>query len=91
MTQKPIFIFFYDCRYFLLIDGSLIQILTYEGRVQSNIKIPGTVQDETITERTAAISNDVAVFRDRSNYKVLHLFETQSGKAAGDGKISHNV
>jgi hypothetical protein len=90
MTQKPGF-YFYDCRYFLLIDGSLIQILTYEGRVQSNIKIPGTVQDETITERTATISNDVAVFRDRSNYKVLHLFETQSGKAAGDGKISHNV
>jgi intraflagellar transport protein 80 len=29
--------------------------------------------------------------RDRSNHAIIELFETKTGKVAGDGRISHNV
>ena len=78
-------------KYFLMIDGGSILIFNYDGRSQTTIKLPGTVQGEAITERTAALSNDTVAFRDRADHKIIHLFETQTGKVAGDGKITHVV
>uniref|UniRef100_A0A7E4VJE4 WD_REPEATS_REGION domain-containing protein n=1 Tax=Panagrellus redivivus TaxID=6233 RepID=A0A7E4VJE4_PANRE len=78
-------------KYFLMVDGGQINVLNYEGRVQTPIKLPGSVQGEAVTERTSAISNDVIAFRDRTHHNTVHLFETATGKAAGDGKIEHSV
>lgn len=78
-------------KYILMIDGGIISILNYDGRTQTNIKLPGSIQGDPSTERTASTSNDVTAFRDRSNHKIIHLFETTTGKTAGDGKIIHTV
>ncbi|KAE9554173.1 hypothetical protein FO519_002594 [Halicephalobus sp. NKZ332] len=78
-------------KFFLMIDGGNVSVFNFEGRVQTNIKLPGTVQGDSATERTASISNDIVAFRDRSNHKVIQLFETVTGKVAGDGKITHTV
>ncbi|VDK46992.1 unnamed protein product [Anisakis simplex] len=76
-------------KFFLLVDGGIVQILTYEGRTQSTIKLPSTAQSDTISEQTAALSNDTTAIRDRNDHKIIHLFETMTGKNAGDGKIIH--
>uniref|UniRef100_A0A183VCK9 Intraflagellar transport protein 80 n=1 Tax=Toxocara canis TaxID=6265 RepID=A0A183VCK9_TOXCA len=76
-------------KYFLLIDGSTIQICTYEGRVQCTLKLPSSAQGDVISERTAAISNDTTAIRDRADQRIIHLFETVTAKSAGDGKIIH--
>ena len=78
-------------KYFLMIDGGVISIHNFEGRMQSTVKLPGSVQGDSSTEKTASISNDIVAFRDRSNHKIIHLFETLTGKVAGDGKITHAV
>ncbi|TKR81001.1 hypothetical protein L596_014953 [Steinernema carpocapsae] len=77
-------------KFILMVDGSLILVVTFEGRIQTQIKLPGTVTSgEPITARTAGISNDAVVVRDRIDSKTIHLFETQTGKIVGSGKIVH--
>jgi hypothetical protein len=41
--------------------------------------------------RTVALSNDIVAMRDPNNHACIELFETKTGKVAGDGKITHNV
>lgn len=78
-------------RCFLLIDGDIIHIYNYEGRLLCILKLPTSAGGDPITEKTAAISNDTTVIRDKIDHKCLHLFETTTGKNTGDGKIVHTV
>uniref|UniRef100_A0A914ZMI5 Intraflagellar transport protein 80 homolog n=1 Tax=Parascaris univalens TaxID=6257 RepID=A0A914ZMI5_PARUN len=84
-TTKQCYIF----RFFLLIDGGIIQIVTYEGRTQCTLTMPSSLNGDAISERTAAISNDTIAIRDRTDHKIINLFETLTAKSAGDGKIFH--
>lgn len=38
-----------------------------------------------------ALSNDIVALRDPNSHSSIELFETKTGKLAGDGKIKHNV
>ncbi|KAI1722949.1 intraflagellar transport protein 80 like protein [Ditylenchus destructor] len=71
-------------------SGATIQTLNYEGRMQATLRLPSS-GGEPLGEHTAAISNDVVVIRDRTHHHTIHLFETLTGKTAGDGKIRHTM
>lgn len=73
-----------------MVDGILIQIYNYEGRILCHIRLPGNV-GESLNEHTADISNDVVVIKDRSQHSIIHLFSTQTGNVIGDGKYIHSV
>uniref|UniRef100_A0A1I8EJ94 WD_REPEATS_REGION domain-containing protein n=1 Tax=Wuchereria bancrofti TaxID=6293 RepID=A0A1I8EJ94_WUCBA len=79
-------------KYFLLVDGGLMQVYNYEGRVQCLLKLPAmNISGEVANEKTAAISNDTIAIRDRTDLKTVHFFETITGKSAGNGKLVHIV
>uniref|UniRef100_A0A915Q7B6 Intraflagellar transport protein 80 homolog n=1 Tax=Setaria digitata TaxID=48799 RepID=A0A915Q7B6_9BILA len=77
-------------KYFLLVDGDLIQIYNYEGRMQCFLKSPAMkASGNAVSEKTAAISNDTTAIRDRTDLKTVHFFETVTGKSVGIGKLVH--
>ncbi|VIO89049.1 Uncharacterized protein BM_BM3921 [Brugia malayi] len=77
-------------KYFLLIDGGLMQVYNYEGRMQCLLKLPAmNISGEAANEKTAAISNDTIAIRDRTDLKTVYFFETVTGKGAGNGKLVH--
>lgn len=82
----------YFCRYFLLVDGGLIHVYNYEGRMQCLLKLPSmNISGEAVSEKTATISNDTIAIRDRTDLKTVHFFDTITGKSAGNGKLVHTV
>ncbi|CAK5051700.1 unnamed protein product [Meloidogyne enterolobii] len=72
---------------FLLVDSSSVQVLNYEGKSICNIKISSF--GEPFNEQTAAIANDLVVLRDKTQHSLIHLFDPQNGRVAGDGEIKH--
>ncbi|VDD95816.1 unnamed protein product [Enterobius vermicularis] len=78
-------------QYFLLVDDNIVQIWTYEGRIQCILKIPNNIQGDVLTEATAAISNETVAIRDRIDRSLIHFYETLTGKIAGDGELKHQV
>ncbi|KAM3728232.1 Intraflagellar transport protein [Dirofilaria immitis] len=77
-------------KYFLLVDGSLMQVYNYEGRMQCLLKLPVmSISREAASEKIVAISNDTIAIRDRVNLKMVYFFETVTGKSVGNGKLSH--
>ncbi|CAD5229738.1 unnamed protein product [Bursaphelenchus okinawaensis] len=79
-------------KFFMLVDGGLAQVLNYEGRQQCTLRQNnGINMADHLTDRTAAISNDVCALKDKQQPNVIHLYETKTGKTAGDGKITHSV
>ena len=81
--------FYFKKRCFLLVDSLSVQILNYEGRTLCNIRILSF--GEPFNEQTAAIANDLVVLRDRAQHSLIHLFDPQNGRVAGDGEIQHQV
>ncbi|XP_048361821.1 intraflagellar transport protein 80 homolog isoform X2 [Sphaerodactylus townsendi] len=78
-------------RHFLLVDGGGIYLYSYEGRLISSPKFPGMGTD-ILNAQTVSLSNDTLAVRDKSDEKVIYLFETLSGKPLGDGKaLSHKT
>lgn len=73
-------------------DGGLIQVYNYEGHMQCLLKASAmSVSGKTVTEKTTAISNDTIAIRDRMDLKMMHFFETVTGKSTGNGKFIHTV
>lgn len=83
--------FYSTNRIFLLIDGTNLSIQTYDGRQQCLLKLPGQQRIDSFSQQTIALSNDCVAIIDRVDKKLIHLFDTISGKTLGDGKIQHNV
>ncbi|XP_054838569.1 intraflagellar transport protein 80 homolog isoform X2 [Eublepharis macularius] len=78
-------------RHFLLVDGGGIYLYSYEGRLISSPKFPG-MRTDILNAQTISLSNDTLAVRDKSDEKVIYLFETSSGKPLGDGKpLSHKT
>lgn len=50
-----------------------------------------SVSGEAASKKTAAISNDTVAIRDRMDFKIVHFFETITGKSAGSEKFVHTV
>ncbi|XP_060098406.1 intraflagellar transport protein 80 homolog isoform X2 [Heteronotia binoei] len=78
-------------RHFLLVDGGGIYLYSYEGRLISSPKFPG-MRTDILNAQTVSLSNDTLAVRDKSDEKVIYLFEALSGKPLGDGKpLSHKT
>uniref|UniRef100_A0A8B9LBR6 Intraflagellar transport 80 homolog (Chlamydomonas) n=1 Tax=Astyanax mexicanus TaxID=7994 RepID=A0A8B9LBR6_ASTMX len=78
-------------RYFLLVDGGGIYVYSYEGRLVSTPKFAG-MRTDILNAQSVSLSNDTIAVRDKTDEKVVYLFDAQTGKAIGDGKpFSHKV
>uniref|UniRef100_W5L312 Intraflagellar transport 80 homolog (Chlamydomonas) n=1 Tax=Astyanax mexicanus TaxID=7994 RepID=W5L312_ASTMX len=78
-------------RYFLLVDGGGIYVYSYEGRLVSTPKFAG-MRTDILNAQSVSLSNDTIAVRDKTDEKVVYLFDAQTGKAIGDGKpFSHKL
>ncbi|XP_044290368.1 intraflagellar transport protein 80 homolog isoform X3 [Varanus komodoensis] len=78
-------------RHFLLVDGGGIYLYSYEGRFISSPKFPG-MRTDMLNAQTVSLSNDTLAIRDKSDEKVIYLFEPLCAKPLGDGRpLSHKT
>ncbi|XP_076002159.1 intraflagellar transport protein 80 homolog [Genypterus blacodes] len=78
-------------KHFLLVDGAGLYTFSYEGRLISSPKFPG-MRADILNAQTVSLSNDTMAIRDKSDEKVIFLFDALTGKALGDGKpLTHKL
>ncbi len=79
-------------RYFLLVDNVRgIQVFTYEGKLVSNPKLASlTARTQLLKAGNISLSDDVVAVIDRTNPKLVHLFDATSGKALSD-PVKHDL
>ncbi|XP_041351349.1 intraflagellar transport protein 80 homolog [Gigantopelta aegis] len=78
-------------KHFLLVDGSGVYVYSYDGRLVCTPRHQGMKAD-TINMQTISISNDTVAIRDKTDEKVIYVFDAQTGKSMGDGKpITHKL
>ncbi|XP_058274268.1 intraflagellar transport protein 80 homolog [Hemibagrus wyckioides] len=78
-------------RHFLLVDGGGIYVYSYEGRLVSAPKFQG-MRTDILNAQTVSLSNDTIAVRDKTDEKVVYLFDAQTGKPVGDGKpLTHKM
>uniref|UniRef100_A0A8C5DF42 Intraflagellar transport 80 homolog (Chlamydomonas) n=1 Tax=Gouania willdenowi TaxID=441366 RepID=A0A8C5DF42_GOUWI len=78
-------------KHFLLLDGAGLYIFSYEGRLISSPKFPG-LRADILNAQGISLSNDTIAIRDKSDEKVILLFDTLTGKPCGDGKhLTHKL
>ncbi|KAG7215614.1 hypothetical protein INR49_022140 [Caranx melampygus] len=72
-------------KHFLLVDGAGLCTFSYEGRLISSPKFPG-MRADILNAQGVSLSNDTIAIRDKSDEKVILLFDALTGKALSDGK-----
>ncbi|XP_026225134.1 intraflagellar transport protein 80 homolog [Anabas testudineus] len=78
-------------KHFLLVDGAGLYTFSYEGRLISSPKFPG-MRADILNAQVVSLSNDTIAIRDKSDEKVILLFDALTGKAHGDGKpLTHKL
>ncbi|XP_020784308.2 intraflagellar transport protein 80 homolog isoform X2 [Boleophthalmus pectinirostris] len=78
-------------KHFLLVDGAGLYIFSYEGRLICSPKFPG-MRADILNAQGISLSNDTIALRDKSDEKVIYLFDALTGKAFGDGKpLTHKM
>ncbi|XP_072771128.1 intraflagellar transport protein 80 homolog isoform X2 [Nerophis lumbriciformis] len=78
-------------RHALLVDGAGLYIFSYEGRLISSPKFPG-MRADVLNAQCVSLSNDTFAIRDKSDEKVILLFDALTGKSLGDGKsLTHKM
>ncbi|XP_056296765.1 intraflagellar transport protein 80 homolog isoform X2 [Pseudoliparis swirei] len=78
-------------KHVLLVDGAGLYTFSYEGRLISSPKFPG-MRADILNAQGVSLSNDTIAIRDKSDEKVVLLFDTLTGKALGDGKpLTHKL
>ncbi|KAM6961470.1 intraflagellar transport protein 80 homolog [Aplochiton taeniatus] len=78
-------------KHFLLVDGAGLYVFSYEGRLVSTPKFPG-MRASVLNAQAVSLSNDTLAIRDKTDEKVVFLFDALSGKALGDGKpLTHKM
>lgn len=78
-------------RHFLLVDGGSLYLYSYEGRLISTPKIPA-IRTDILNEQTVSLSNDTIAIKDKTDEKLIYLFDALSGKPVGDGKpLAHKI
>ena len=76
-------------RHFLTLDLiSGIQVITYEGRISSNIKFQG-FKPEYLNRDMVALSPDTVTVVDTVDKKLVHILDPMSGRVMG--KLSHSA
>ncbi|XP_063772234.1 intraflagellar transport protein 80 homolog isoform X2 [Pseudophryne corroboree] len=78
-------------RHFLLVDGGSLFLYSYEGRLISSPKVP-TMRTDILNAQTVSLSNDTIAINDKTDEKLIFLFDALSGKPLGDGKpLAHKI
>jgi len=78
-------------KHFLLVDGTGVYVFSYDGRLVCSPRYQGMKAD-ILNQQTIALSNDTVAIRDKTDEKVIYVFDAQTGKTMGDGKpITHKV
>ncbi|CAB1347799.1 unnamed protein product [Coregonus sp. 'balchen'] len=78
-------------KHFLLVDGTGVYVFSYEGRLISTPRFPG-MRTDILNAQSVSLSNDTIAIRDKSDEKVIFLFDALTGKALGDGKpLTHKM
>ncbi|XP_033833163.1 intraflagellar transport protein 80 homolog [Periophthalmus magnuspinnatus] len=78
-------------KHFLLVDGAGLYIFSYEGQFICSPKFPG-MRADILNAQGISLSNDTVALRDKSDEKVVYLFDALTGKAFGDGKpLTHKM
>ncbi|XP_075058171.1 intraflagellar transport protein 80 homolog [Mixophyes fleayi] len=78
-------------RHFLLVDGGSLFLYSYEGRLISSPKVPG-MRTDILNAQTVSLSNDTIAINDKTDEKLIYLFDALSGKPLGDGKpFAHKI
>ncbi|KAI4815665.1 hypothetical protein KUCAC02_005802, partial [Chaenocephalus aceratus] len=78
-------------KHLLLVDGAGLYVFSYEGRLISSPKFPG-MRADILNAQGVSLSHDTIGIRDKSDEKVILLFDALSGKALGDGKpLTHKL
>uniref|UniRef100_A0A6Q2XZP2 Uncharacterized protein n=1 Tax=Esox lucius TaxID=8010 RepID=A0A6Q2XZP2_ESOLU len=78
-------------KHFLLVDGAGLYVFSYEGRLISTPRFPG-MRTDILNTQSVSLSNDSIAIRDKSDEKVIFLFDALTGKALGDGKpLTHKM
>ncbi|XP_068216977.1 intraflagellar transport protein 80 homolog [Palaemon carinicauda] len=74
-----------DERHFLLVDGASVYVYSYDGRLLCSPRWPG-MRTDVLNHRTVSLSSDTLAIRDKNDEKLVHLFDSTTGKAMNDGK-----
>ncbi|KAM8768934.1 intraflagellar transport protein 80 homolog isoform 2-T4 [Acanthopagrus schlegelii] len=78
-------------KHFLLVDGAGLYTFSYEGRLISSPKFPG-MRADILNAQGVSLSNDTIAIRDKSDEKVILLFDALTGKSLADGKpLTHKL
>lgn len=78
-------------KHFLLVDGAGLYVFSYEGRLISSPSFPG-MRADILNNQGVSLSNDTIAIRDKSDEKVVLLFEALTGKVLNDGNhLSHKL
>ncbi|XP_037779617.1 intraflagellar transport protein 80 homolog [Penaeus monodon] len=72
-------------RHFLVVDGASVYIYSYDGRLLCSPRWPG-MRTDVLNNRTVSLSDDTLAIRDKTDEKLVHLFDSTTGKALNDGK-----
>ncbi|XP_054901538.1 intraflagellar transport protein 80 homolog [Poeciliopsis prolifica] len=78
-------------KHFLLVDGSGLYTFSYEGRLISSPKFLG-LRADVLNAQAVSLSNDTIAIRDKSDEKVILVFDAMTGKPLSDGKpLTHKL
>lgn len=78
-------------KHFMLVDSSNVYIYSYDGRMVCSPKYAG-MRADILNYQTVSLSNDTVAIRDKTDEKVIYVFDAQNGKPLGDGKpITHKL
>lgn len=76
---------------FALVDGSSVLVYNYEGRQVSVLKLPNQVQTYMLNNFTLSISPDVVAVKDGKDERMVHLFDTNTGRIVDNNStITHS-
>ncbi|PIK56093.1 putative intraflagellar transport protein [Apostichopus japonicus] len=77
-------------RHFGIVDNGGLHLYTYEGRLVSSPKYAG-MRPDTLSTLTLSISNDTVAIRDKTDEKLVHLFDSNTGKALESKPLAHKM
>eukprot|EP01135_Chromosphaera_perkinsii_P002827 Nk52_evm17s228 gene=Nk52_evmTU17s228 len=78
-------------KHFLMVDTYAgAQVFNYEGRQISSPSYQG-LQSEFLNVTTVSISNDTVAIKDRSDQKLIHVIDVNTGKELPNSPIRHTI
>ncbi|ESP00252.1 hypothetical protein LOTGIDRAFT_225973 [Lottia gigantea] len=72
-------------KHFVMVDGVGVYVFSYDGRLVCSPRYQGMKAD-ILNTQTISISNDTVAIRDKTDEKLVYVFDALTGKLMGDGK-----